>query len=172
MEFQVSKDFQQSKMKSRGDGNINGPIFVSIGSVDKLNVFLEQNPKVPRDQIFVDDYDHNSYKNTMGFTRFDQITSINQLRGLEFSKLVVPLMGTLGISKLIEYVKKVPALAPTEGDLDWKSLPEGGLRNGGTIVLGGTGRDVLYRWNDKIPGDVPSPKDVYSEVEKALELVT
>ena len=83
------------------------------------------------------------------------------------SKLVVPLLRNLGVSKLLEYVASVPALAPVEGDLNWRDLPEGGLRNGGTIVLGGGGggggADVIYRWDDKIPGDVPKPSDVYEK---------
>ncbi len=144
--------------------NVHGPIFVSIGSVEQLEQFLEENPKVPADQILVDDYDHKSYKETMGFDRFDEITSINQLKGLDVSKLILPLFRTLGVSKLLKYVQNVPSLAPVEGDLNWRELPEGGLRNGGTLVLGGGAEPkILYRWNDKIPGDVPDPSDVYQE---------
>jgi hypothetical protein len=149
------------QQSSPQNNNVVGPIFVSIGSVEQLEEFLDQNPAIPRETILVDDYDHKSYKQTMGFQRFDEIKSINQLRGLEPSKLVVPLLQTLGIGKLLSYVRKVPSLAPVEGDLDWRDLPEGGLRNGGTIVLGGAVGSLLYRWNDKIPGDVPDPSDVY-----------
>lgn len=161
MEFMANQPQLQQESETN---TVRGPIFVSIGSVDKLKLFLEKNPKIPADQILVDDYEHKSYKETMGFERFDEIKSINQLRGLDPSKLVIPLFGTLGVSKLLNYVQNVPALAPLEGDLNWSDLPEGGLRNGGTIVLGG-GEDprVLYRWNDKIPGDVPDPKAVYRE---------
>jgi hypothetical protein len=166
MEFMANTNLQQG----RKDNAVHGPIFVSIGNVDQLEVFLEQNPKIPRDKILVDDYDHKSYKETMGFTRFDEIKSINQLKGLEFSKLVLPLLGTLGIPKLVEYVKNVLFLAPVEGDVNWRELPEGGLRNGGTIVVGGdTERSILYRWNDKIPSDVPNPSDVYGKAASALE---
>mmetsp|Transcript_16191 Transcript_16191/g.40625 ORF Transcript_16191/g.40625 Transcript_16191/m.40625 type:complete len:167 (-) Transcript_16191:121-621(-) len=156
-------ELQQSQ-NNTNNTVVRGPIFVSIGSVDQLNKFLEQNPKIPADQILVDDYDHNSYKKTMAFERFDEITSINQLRGLDVSKLVIPLFQTLGVSKLLDYVQNVPSLAPVEGDLNWRELPEGGLRNGGTIVLrGGNEPKILYRWNDKIPGDVPDPSEVYKE---------
>ena len=31
-----------------------GPFFISIGDEVKLNKFLDLNPKVPRDQAFVD----------------------------------------------------------------------------------------------------------------------
>lgn len=176
MEFLATQQLRQPPpAPGSQDRNVKGPIFVSIGSVAQLEVFLEQNPKIPRGQILVDDYDHGSYKETMGFTRFDEITSINQLKGLEVSKLVVPLLRTLGISKLLEYVRKVPVLAPLEGDLDWRELPEGGLRNGGTIVLGGGvdgAQKVLYRWNDKLPGDVPNPSDVYGEAAASASTST
>ena len=49
-------DFQQ-----QNEFNVNGivgPIFVSIGSPEKLATFLSLNPTVPRDEILVDDYDH------------------------------------------------------------------------------------------------------------------
>lgn len=171
MEFRGSDEFQQLRTKAGVD--LAGPVFVSIGKADQLRFFLERNTGIPPSQIFVDDYDHNSYRETMGFTRFDEIASVRQLRGIELSKLVVPLLGTLGIPKLIDYVRNFLALAPVEGDLDWRELPEGGLRNGGTIVVGGIDRGILYRWNDKIPGDVPNPRDVCREAEKAyLELDT
>mmetsp|Transcript_1186 Transcript_1186/g.2575 ORF Transcript_1186/g.2575 Transcript_1186/m.2575 type:complete len:164 (-) Transcript_1186:20-511(-) len=157
-------EFVENQSQQLQQQKVRGPIFVSIGSVDQLQQFLEQNPKVPANQILVDDYDHKSYKETMGFERFDEITSINQLKGLEVSKLVLPLFRTLGISRLLKYVQNVPSLAPVEGELNWRELPEGGLRNGGTIVLGGGAEPkIVYRWNDKIPGDVPDPSDVYRE---------
>ena len=172
MEFMKHKEKEQAQLRQNSsDDNakhrrVQGPIFISIGNVDQLKLFLDQNPNIPQDKILVDDYDHNSYKKTMGFTRFDEVTSIAQLKELNLSKLILPLLKTLGISKLVTYVANVPALAPLEGKLDWTDLPEGGLRNGGTLVLGGgMEQRVIYRWNDKIPGDVPDPKDVYQSAE-------
>ena len=73
----------QSQLQQESQTNkVRGPIFVSIGSVDKLKLFLEKNPKIPADRILVDDYDHQSYKETMGFERFDEIKSFNELRDL------------------------------------------------------------------------------------------
>ena len=151
---------------------VRGPIFVSIGTVEQLSMFLEKNPKIPRDQILVDDYDHKSYKDTMGFQKFDEIKSLNQLKGLELKKLLLPLVNVLGISNLWTYVRNVPKLAPIEGDLDWTNLPEGGLRNGGTVVISSGQREdeIIYRWNDKIPGDVPNPSDVYNEIVVSLPI--
>ena len=47
---------------------------------------------------------------------------------------------------------------PGELRVDWTNLPEGGLRNGGTLVV--KGDDVVYQWSDKIPSDVPDVEDV------------
>ena len=47
------------------EAGVKGPIFISIGYPDKLEAFLEANPKIPRDQIFVDQPTYDAY-NTMG----------------------------------------------------------------------------------------------------------
>lgn len=54
------------------DAGVKGPIFVSIGTPQKLETFLELNPNVRRGSILVDDYDHKLYKN-LGFSRFDEV---------------------------------------------------------------------------------------------------
>lgn len=108
----------------------------------------------------------------MGFGRFDQITDWNQLFGeMNWAKLVVPLFRQLGIPTLVTYLKNVYRLAPVaDGQrLDWTDLPEGGLRNGGTIVVASGDDRILYRWNDRLPGDVPAPGDVYRETLLALD---
>mmetsp|Transcript_5644 Transcript_5644/g.12303 ORF Transcript_5644/g.12303 Transcript_5644/m.12303 type:complete len:147 (+) Transcript_5644:559-999(+) len=96
-----------------------------------------------------------------------------------WKKLVLPLVRVVGIrTLLVSYLKNIPNLAPIEKGttLDWTNLPEGGMRNGGTIVIGssnnngdGNPNSILYRWNDKIPGDVPMPSEVYSEALSILE---
>lgn len=140
--------------------------------MDQLETFLQENPNIPRDSILVDDYNHVSYKETMGFGRFDQITDWNQLfKEMNWAKLVVPLFRQLGIPTLVTYLKNVYRLAPiADGQrLDWTDLPEGGLRNGGTIVVASEDDQILYRWNDKLPGDVPAPSDVYRDALLALD---
>lgn len=130
------------------------PIFVSIGNPDKLEKFLEANPTVDRGTILVDDYDHALYKG-LGFDRFDRVDV-----GMEDLSRVGKLLRflTLGTEGLYNYAKNVPDLVPVEGRVDWSDLPEGGMRNGGTLVA--SGNDIVYRWSDKIPGDVPDVQDV------------
>ena len=196
---QLRQQQQHPQQQHHNDGNhknVRGPIFISIGTVEQLQVFLTHNPKIPRQHILVDNYQHTVYKETMGFSRVNDnnIATIGPqlLAGRRpiLSKLLVPLVRTLGLGTLLDYVQTVPVLAPlpTGTKMDWTNLPESGLRNGGTIVVQGQRRQrrrrrdestregeeeddddddddaddtVLYRWNDQIPGDVPTPQDVY-----------
>jgi len=153
---------------------------VSIGRPEQLRTFLQENPRIPEDRILVDDHLHRSYKETMGFSRFDETLDLTVLFR-SWTKLAIPLVTVLGIPKLWSYLTKVPELAPVAPgkQLDWTELPEGGLRNGGTLVIansddkdtnnGNAGDHILYRWNDQIPGDVPDPSEVYREALEALE---
>ena len=187
---QLRQQQQHPQQQHHNDGNhknVRGPIFISIGTVEQLQIFLTHNPKIPRQHILVDNYQHTVYKETMGFSRVDDedIATIGQqlLAGRPLlSKLLVPLVRTLGLGTLLDYVQTVPVLAPlpTGTKMDWTQFPESGLRNGGTIVVQGRQRrrrdestregeedddddddPVLYRWNDRIPGDVPTPQEVY-----------
>eukprot|EP00536_Pseudo-nitzschia_multiseries_P017044 jgi/Psemu1/223582/e_gw1.1350.3.1 len=154
----------KSSSHSPSQYSIGGPIFVSIGRPEQLRTFLDENPRIPRDRILVDDHLHKSYKETMGFSRFDEsLDGIALLRS--GTKLVLPLVTELGITKLWSYLTKIPSLAPVAPgkQLVWTDLPEGGLRNGGTLDR------ILYRWNDQLPGDVPDPSEVYREALEALE---
>lgn len=54
------------------ESGIKGPTFVSIGDAEKLNTFLDANPWIDKQQMFVDDYSFEVYK-AAGFTRFDQV---------------------------------------------------------------------------------------------------
>ena len=132
-----------------------GPIFVSIGTPEKLETFLELTPTVPREDVLVDDYEHRLYKN-LGFTRFDEIGA-NQAGGISPRKLT-RFFVDLGAGGLFSYATRFLEMAPTEGDVDWRNLPEGGLRNGGTLVV--KGDDIIYQWSDKIPSDVPDIEEV------------
>ena len=67
-EWTTSLDVQQQLLEA----GIKGPTFVSIGDADKLNVFLDANPWIDSNQMFVDDYSFGLYKEA-GFTRFDQV---------------------------------------------------------------------------------------------------
>jgi len=145
-------DFQESSTFK--NNNISGPIFISIGTAEKLQTFLELNPSVPKEAILVDDYSHKLYKD-LGFSRFDQISS-DKINDLEIGKLFQ--LFQLGVGNLFNYATQALTMAPTEGNVNWLDLPEGGLRNGGTLVV--NGEDVIYQWCDAIPSDVPKVEDV------------
>jgi len=127
---------------------------VSIGTPEKLQTFLELNPWVPRESILVDTYDHTLYKK-LGFSRFDE-ASPEELKEIDGSKLLRFI--NLGIGNLWNYATKSLSLSPLEGSVNWLDLPEGGMRNGGTLVV--KGEDIIYQWSDTIPSDVPNVQDV------------
>jgi len=144
---------------------------VSIGTPEKLSRFLEMNPHVPRDSILVDDYDHSVYRDTLGFTRFDDFgrekwADLTPSSAVRLVRNLLRFTTTLGPEGVWSYATEGLSLAPTEGRIDWRSLPEGGLRNGGTLVV--TGDDVVYRWDDRIPGDVPDVADVLEKAKAAV----
>lgn len=148
-----------SGVVNNNGGVVRGPIFVSIGTPEKLETFLELNPCVPRDSILVDGYDHELYKN-LGFGRFDEV---NPARATTGGEKIDPrkLLGfaNLGAGNLWNYATRFSEMVPSEGDdVDWTDLPEGGMRNGGTLVV--KGDDVVYQWSDAIPSDVPVVEDV------------
>lgn len=139
-----------------------GPVFVSIGTPEKLETFLELNPVVPRDSILVDDYEHKLYKN-LGFGRFDEV-SLDEAKGIDATKLFG--FANLGVGNLWNYATRFQDMAPLEGnEVDWTNLPEGGMRNGGTLVV--RGDDVIYQWSDTIPSDVPDVEDVLEVARNA-----
>jgi len=69
----------------------------------------------------------------------------------------------LGIPSLFNYVTRFGDMVPIEGSVDWNNLPEGGLRNGGTLVV--KGDNVIYQHSDLIPSDVPNV-DAVVEIAK------
>ena len=136
-----------------------GPFFVSIGTPDKLRKFLKLNPAVPRDSILVDDYDHGLYRR-LGFTRFDEAGPGGEGggdgSGIDVGKLLR--FVDLGSGGLWNYATRFLEMVPTSGRVDWMDLPEGGLRNGGTLVV--RGDNIVCQWSDRIPGDVPDVANV------------
>jgi hypothetical protein len=136
-----------------------GPLFISIGDQEKLNAFLEQNPKVPRDQIFVDDYSFDAYKSA-GFGRFDE-------QDKDVSKEAMKNMGApdLGFKGWLSYLGSAAKVSPIPKDMKFGEVPEGVLRLGGTFVV--KGNDILYRWSDRLPGDHPDIRNVVGIAKEA-----
>jgi len=130
---------------------------VSIGEPEKLIKFLEMNPKVSEDKIFMDDYNFKAYDH-LGFQKFglDQDFFAN-LNRVQFPKL-------RGLIKWWQYFTSIPTIAPFEEGK--YGVPEGGLKLGGTYIVRDS--DVLYEWRDKLPGDLPDPKDVMTKLRQIV----
>lgn len=133
---------------------ISGPIFISIGDEDKLNLFLEKNPYVDRESVLVDGYDFDAYK-AAGFGRFDEQ---DKDVAKEASKnMQAPALG--GLKGIWDYLTSVGKLSPIPKDMKFGDVPEGVLRLGGTFVV--NGNEIKYRWSDRLPGDHPDIGQVY-----------
>lgn len=141
------------------DGTVNGPLFVSIGDRDKLGLFLEKNPNIDREQIFVDGYDFAAYASA-GFGRFDE-------QAEDVSKEAMKNMGApdLGFRGWVDYLSVTAKVAPIPEGMKFGEIPEGVLRLGGTFVV--KGDEIVYRWSDRLPGDHPDIAKVKEIAEDA-----
>eukprot|EP00746_Dinoflagellata_sp_MGD_P011198 gnl/MRDRNA2_/MRDRNA2_123408_c0_seq1.p1 gnl/MRDRNA2_/MRDRNA2_123408_c0~~gnl/MRDRNA2_/MRDRNA2_123408_c0_seq1.p1 ORF type:complete len:150 (+),score=37.61 gnl/MRDRNA2_/MRDRNA2_123408_c0_seq1:701-1150(+) len=139
---------------------ISGPFFVTIGDAEKLNSFLNSNPKVPRSNIYADDYSFKAYK-AVGFK---SVTDPEQQEKAKEAKLTPP---NLDFGQWMAYLGNVGKLSPVPKDLKFGEFPEGVLRLGGTFVV--NGEDVLYQWSDRIPGDHPDMDAVLAIAKQATK---
>jgi len=149
--WSYAKDWSQLRPQIEAAGAV-GPIFVSIGDQDKLLKFLELNPSISRDSIFVDDLQMGAYT-AVGFGSMED-TFKNPPKVL---KLKTPTIGGLGA--WMNYLGNVMELSPV--DRKTKNF-EGVKRLGGTFVVDGD--DVIYQWSDRLPGDTPELVDVMKYV--------
>ena len=150
----------QEEMSNDDNLNINGPIFVSIGDPDRLQDFLDKNPSVNPDQMFVDGYDFAAFKEA-GFGRFDQ-------KPEELTTGVEPKPIELGGAKgWWTFLSSFMQLAPVTEDMQFPEMlsPEGLLWVGGTFVI--RNDNVVYRWNDRISGDHPEASDILEIAKQA-----
>lgn len=114
------------------------------------------NPNVPRTQSFVDGYDFDAY-NAVGFGSF----SSEKAKG---AKIKAPKLG--GFKRVWSYLTNVVDLSSKKGDRE-KTL-EAVQRLGGTFVVNGD--DIIYRWDDRLPGDTPDLDEVMDVVKGASKL--
>mmetsp|Transcript_5839 Transcript_5839/g.16476 ORF Transcript_5839/g.16476 Transcript_5839/m.16476 type:complete len:133 (-) Transcript_5839:123-521(-) len=129
---------------------------ISVGSPEKLSAFLEANPMVPRDRIFVDDSDGYSVFKAMGFG----------LLGERIPKDAMSLNlkpPGIDMGSWISWITNIMKLSPIKGEL---GVPEGVRLLGGTLVVV-DGR-IVFASADRVPGDYPSPSKVLDEVEERL----
>jgi hypothetical protein len=116
-------------------------MFISVGTVENLNNFLELNPDVPRELAFVEDSaNYDAYK-AVGFKNIFEVRPV---------PIAAPKMGW---DKWWPYLNNIKRLVPG-GD----PLTESVRRLGGTFALNGA--DVVYSWSDSVPGDHPAPHTV------------
>lgn len=105
---------------------------------------------IPKNQMFVDDYSFAAYK-AVGFKSFTEVDK----DVLKDVKMTAP---DLAWKEWIAYFTSVGKVSPIPKDMKFGQVPEGVLRLGGTFVVDGD--DVLYQWNDRVPGDHPDIEQV------------
>jgi hypothetical protein len=141
------------------DSDISGPFFISIGDEEKLSIFLEKNPEVPRENAFVDDYSFGAYE-AAGFGKFDDTPK--EVAKEAMSNMKAPDLGAKG---WWNYATSVGKVSPIPKDMKFGDIPEGVLRLGGTFVV--DRNDILYRWSDRVPGDHPDIENVLQIAQEA-----
>lgn len=158
--WSYAKAWMGLQQEIAGAEEITGPIFVSIGDPDRLNDFLEKNPNIPRNQIFVDGYDFKAYRQA-GFGRFDE-------KPKELIADVNPQPVVLGgFQGWKTFLSSFMTLAPVTEDMKFPEMlsPEGIMWVGGTFVV--RDNDMVYRWNDRIAGDHPEASEVLKVAKEA-----
>ena len=140
-----------------------GPLFVSIGDAEKLRVFLDANPALPRDDVFVDGYAFAAYE-AAGFGSFalggppagDAVTAAAAERAKAAAQRLKP--PNLALGQWLRYFGAVGAVSPIPPGMRFGEVPQGVLRLGGTFVIAG---DVArFAHSDALPGDHPRIDDV------------
>lgn len=135
---------------------MSGPVFISVAprdsALEKMQRFLDLNPQVPRDKLFVDDSPTFDAYASAGFRNIgeDGSTSV-----ADATKLTAP---KLTAGAWWRYLTNVASLSPVPKDMGWGEIPEGVLRLGGTFVVDDDA--VRFAHADKFPGDHPAIADV------------
>lgn len=126
-------------------------MFISIGDSDKINIFLEKNPKIPRELMFVDGYAMDAYK-TVGFKKIDLFSGMKLIK--EKRKMTMP---TFSPGRWKDYLKSTNDLIPLPKGQKG-AFPEGVTMNGGTFAVDGD--KIMFAYSDAVPGNYPDPNDV------------
>ena len=120
----------------------------------KLSKFLELNPAIPPESMFVDNYDFDAYQN-VGFG------TMKDLDGAEVKDLKLTAPKMRGFAGWWKYLSNVAAISPIEPGK--AGIPEGVLRLGGTFVINNDA--IIYSWKDIVPGDTPNLDEVMKLIE-------
>lgn len=114
-----------------------------------MNKFLDLNPLVPRDRLFVDtDENFQAYQKAGFGRRLGDFSPAN-------IKLKAP---NLSAKAWWRYLTNVNSLAPIPKNLKFGEVPEGIKVLGGTFVI--EKDQVLFAHADAFPGDAPAVTDV------------
>lgn len=131
-----------------------------MGDAEMLGKFLELNPSIPPEQMFVDDYSFAAYNSvTLGSMKDVNAFDSEQMKNV---KLSAPRLD--GIRGWWKYLSNVGALSPVEKGTS--GVPEGVFRLGGAFVV--RGDEVVYVWRERTPGDHPDLEQVMLAVEGKL----
>lgn len=133
-----------------------GPLFISVGTAEKISKFLELNPKIDGAMAFVDTSSTFDAYEAVGFKKLgDSIPSSVNMKA-----------PTLSGAQWWAYARNVMTLSPVDTKNMKAEVPEGVLRLGGTFVLDGD--QVVYAWADAVPGDIPDVDQVLQSVGVSL----
>ena len=134
-------------------------VMLSIGDVEKLNQFLDANPEVTRDLMYVDasEYKFDAY-NDAGLA----LIGDNEAQSAEAAKDMKPPGFTTG--QWWTYLTSVMKLSPVPKDMKFGEIPEGVKRLGGSFVV--ENGKITAAWIDPLPGSYPEPAEVLRTVEK------
>ena len=131
--------------------------FVSVSpTAEKLRKFLELNPNVPEERIFVDNSKTFEAYKAVGFGKLTDADASTK------PKMKPP---GFSVKEWWKYITNVIALSPIDPNEKLTGPPEGVLRLGGTFVL--SGNDIAYAWADALPGAHPEPEDVLKAATNA-----
>lgn len=131
--------------------------FVSVSpTAEKLQKFLELNPNVPEERIFVDSSKTFEAYKAVGFGKLTDADASTK------PKMKPP---GFSVKEWWKYITNVVALSPIDPNEKLTGPPEGVLRLGGTFVL--KGNDIVYAWADALPGAHPDPGDVVQAAKNA-----
>lgn len=118
-----------------------------MGDAEKLNNFLELNPKIARDMIFVDGANglttFPAY-DAAGLGSLDNLMKDQEKTKDASKKIGAPNLG--GPRAWFKYIRNVTRVSPIGRD----GSTEGVKRLGGQFVL--NGNDVVYAYADPLPG--------------------
>ena len=120
----------------------------------KLSKFLELNPAVPSQLMFVDNYDFDAY-NSAGFGSMKDLDN-SKVKNLQLS---APKLG--GFAGWWKYLSNVASISPIEPGKS--GIPEGVLRLGGTFIVDTD--YITYSWKDIVPGNTPNLDEVMKLIE-------